>query len=681
MRISYNWLREYVDVKNSAKQAAQWLTMAGLEVKAVEERGKDSILDIEVTTNRPDWLSFIGVARELSAITGKRLKTPKVPVLLPVAIRDKQVKIELADKFLCPRYTGRIIDDVRVGASPGWLKERLDSIGVRSVNNIVDITNFCLFELGQPMHAFDYEKLAGRSIVVRTAKKGEEIITIDGIKRELSPGMLIIADEKRPIAIAGIMGGRDTEVTEDTRVILLESAYFDPISVRKTQRKLGLSSDSSYRFERGVDYEGVLFASHRAARLIVEVCGAKMGVLKDAGVKAAKKNLIKLSVNKANAILNFNLPPIAVKKILTNLGIKVMGAQEELRVEAPSFRADLKTEEDLIEEIARIYGYDKIPTTIPKLVGHPERKSLPRKIEEASRDFMIAQGFDEIITYSLIDRKDLRNIRFRPEEDIVPVANPLSSQQEVLRPTLMPGVLHAARFNINRKTEDLRIFELSKVYYKEGAGDKGYREELNLCFLVSGKTNMGRRQKMDVDFFEIKGVVENLFEELGIEEYVFVNTQAGAFSPGRAAKILIGDSDVGMIGELIREVPDNFDIKKEIFMCEIKFDRLVKFVSMDKKVFLPPKFLPAKRDVSIVVGKNVYIRDLVKTMTDEGGDIVKEVEISDEYFGSQIPDGKKGLTFSIEYLSGDRQLTEQEIEKTHSRIREALVNKFAAAIR
>ncbi len=679
MKISYNWLREYVDVKNSAKQAAQWLTMAGLEVTAIEEKGKDSILEIEVTTNRPDWLSVIGVGRELSAVTGKRLKMPKVPAILPALARDKQVTVELEDKVLCPRYTARVIDGIKVSSSPQWLKDHLEAIGVRPINNIVDITNFCLFELGQPMHAFDYDKLTGKKIIVRKAKKGEEIITIDGVKRALDNEMLIIADEKRPMAVAGVMGGRDTEVTENTKTILLESAYFDPISVRKTQRKLALSTNSSYRFERGVDLGMVLFASNRAAKLIAENCGGKIGILKDAGTKAIRTNSIRLSVDKVNKTLNLNLSPIAVKKILVSLVLDVAGTQSELKVGVPSFRSDLKDKEDLIEEVARIYGYDKIPATIPKMVGHSDRKAYQRKIEEITRDFLVGHGLDEVVTYSLMDKRDLTNARFQDNDKVVAITNPLSSQQEIMRPILAPGLLTTARFNINRKLEDIKIFELSKVYLK--AGEKEYREEVKLGILVSGRARNTWRQRSDADFFDLKGILEALFELLDVKNYRYISQASDISSGSRSAKIIAGDSEVGFIGEVRRDVLNNFDIKKEVFLCEIRFEELLKSVSIDRKTAPLAKFLPATRDISVVVDKGVCIADLLGVIRAAGGEILRAAEVSDEYFGNQIPSGKRGLTFSIEYLSKGKQLTDEEIEHAHNGVKAALVDKCAAAIR
>jgi len=671
MKISYNWLKEYVEVKNSVKQVAQWLTMIGLEVTSVEEKDKDAVLEIEVTTNRPDWLSVIGVARELSAVTGKRLKTPKLPNILPVIVREKQIQVEVHDKLLCPRYTARIIDNVRVGPSPEWLRERLEAIGVRSINNVVDITNFCLFELGQPLHAFDYDKLIGRCVMVRRARKGEKIVTIDRVERELDHHMLVIADEKHPVAVAGVMGGLDTEVSEaTTKTVLLESAYFDPISIRRTQRGLGLSSDSSYRFERGVDLEGVLFASDRAARLMAQECGGKIGIVKDVGTKVAKPNVIKLSMNKVNRILNVGLSPLAAKKIMVNLGLRVSGAQEELRVGVPSWRKDLEREEDLIEELARIHGYDKIPTTIPQMVGHTDRIGLSRRIEQRAREVLIAQGLDEVLNYSLIDRKDLKTVQLVDDTAIISIKNPLSSQQEVMRPNLLCGMLKVARHNFNRKVDDVGIFELSNVYIRLAAGDQ-YHEYPHLSILMSG----------GADFFNLKGILEILFEKLGVQGVEFASGGPGIVNAGSAAKIIIQGEEVGFMGEAARDVLAAFDIKQKVYLCEMRFAQCLKYVAVDKRFAGPPKFLPTKRDISLVVEKGVHVKDLLAAIREGGGAILKSAALIDEYFGAQIPAGKRGLTFSLEYLSDERQLTETEIEKAHSSIREALVNRFAASLR
>ncbi|NQU73556.1 MAG: phenylalanine--tRNA ligase subunit beta [Candidatus Omnitrophica bacterium] len=678
MKISYNWLKEYVGVKNSAKQVAQWLTMAGLEVTSLEEKGKDSVLEIEVTTNRPDWLSVIGVAREVSAVTGKQLKVPKTPNLLPITNRDKQIKVEVEDKLLCPRYTARIVDGVRVGPSPDWLKARLEAVGVRPVNNVVDITNFCLLESGQPLHAFDYDKLSGQKIVVRKAKKGERMLTIDNVQRELDNEMLVITDEKRPIAIAGVMGGLDTEVTESTKTVLIESACFDPISVRRTQRKLVLTTDSSYRFERGIDLEGVALASNRAAKLMVELCGGKIGIVKDVGIKAAKTNILKLSLNKTNKILNLELTPIAAKRILESLGLKVSGAQEKLRVEAPSFRKDLKREEDLIEEITRIYGYDKIPTTIPMMVGHSKRKEFQRKISELARRVMVSEGMEEVVNYSLVGREDLKKIAAL-EDSIIAIKNPASNQQEVMRTSLIPGILNAAKFSINRKVEDFGIFELSNVY--SISKDRKRQEEQNLCILMSGRAKNDWRQKTNTDFFELKGVVETLLENLGINNYEFSNSAPQIFYPERSAVISVNKNEVGVIGELKKSVLSNFDIKKEVFLCEIKFGKLIEFVNVEKRFTTLAKFLPATRDISLIIEKDVPAMALADVIKESGGELLTGVELFDEYFGGQIPAGKRGLTFSVQYLAKDEQLTENQIEKVHNKIKEALVAKFKAVIR
>ncbi|MFH1847947.1 MAG: phenylalanine--tRNA ligase subunit beta [Candidatus Omnitrophota bacterium] len=699
MKISYNWLKDYVDVNNSARQVAEWLTMAGLEVTSLEEKDRDSVMDIEVTTNRPDWLSFIGVAREVSAITGKKLKLPTASMRGPaISSKGRKPSVEIKDKQLCPRYTARIIEGVKIAPSPKWLSDKLESIGVRPVNNVVDITNFCLFELGQPLHAFDLDKLNDGAIVVRKARKGEKMTAIDGTEIELDGAMLIIADSKVPVAIAGIMGGLATEVSDNTRTILLESAYFDPVSVRGTSRKTGLSSDSSYRFERRVDLEGILRASNRAAAMITKICGGQIGELKDVGTKIARAHPVKISVSKANQILSSDLSAVSVKKILTNLGLKVGPVSDILKVDPPSFRADLKREEDLIEEIARVHGYNAIPTTIPKIVGHPVRKCRERQIEETAKNILVSLGLDEIITYSLIAKKSVEKIYSK--NDTVALKNPLSAQQEIMRPTLIPGALEAARFNINRKSEDIQIFELSKTYQSSLRADPqsslradnlrskrapseaiSFLETRKLCILCCGAAG-DWRSKARADFLHLKGLIEALFERLGVCDYGFApEKQDNVLYPETSASILVRGKEIGTAGAMRDEILADFDIKKEIFICELNFDEIISAANLTKYFKTPSKFLPVRRDISFILDEAVTIQSITDAIKGTNAELIKDVTIFDEYRGRQIPDGKKSLSFSVEYLSFDRQFTAQEIEQAHGRVKEALEKKFNASLR
>ncbi|NQT22060.1 MAG: phenylalanine--tRNA ligase subunit beta, partial [Candidatus Omnitrophica bacterium] len=441
MKASLSWLKDYVDIKLPADNLANILTMAGIPAEHVEKVGNDWCLEFEITANRSDCLSIIGIAREIAAITGKKLKLPKDLKRMAgkKALSSQRLQINIKDKKLCPRYTGRIITGIKVVPSPKWMQEKLVSVGLRPVNNIVDITNFLLMETGQPMHAFDLDKIKG-NIEIRKALKGETIKTIDGINQTLEEGMLLIADDKSPIAVAGVMGGIDTEVSRETKNILLESAYFDPISVRRTSRKLKLASESSYRFERKVDFEMVMPASDRAALMINTLAGGKIGKLIDSGSKAVSPISIKFNPEKANVLLGLDIPLKKQKDILKSLDFGVQGKKNILKVKVPSFRRDISQEVDITEEIVRIYGYDKISLTIPKMVGHSKLTDKSDIVKAEIRKYLSSMGLNEIITYNLISEEMLKGFS-TGESSIVRLVNPLSREQGILTESLIPGIL------------------------------------------------------------------------------------------------------------------------------------------------------------------------------------------------------------------------------------------------
>ena len=484
MKISYNWLKEYVDIKLPADELARVLTMAGLAVESVERIALDHILELEVTANRPDWLSYIGVAREIAALTGKKLK-------IPVAAESRKpkakigIRIKVEDKKLCPRYTASIIRNVKVGESPAWLKARIEAMGLRPVNNIVDITNFCLFETGEPMHAFDLDKIMGGEVIIRRARSQEKITTIDNVNRLLDNSILVIADTMKPIAIAGLMGGLNTEVTFATKNILLEAAYFDPISIRRASRSLGVSTESSYRFERKVDIENIVRFSDRACGLICEMTGGISGGLVDIGDKKMPRGVVDLKYSRLNKLLGVEIAPARAKKILNSLDLKTKSSSKDgIKLEPPSFRYDLNDEIDLVEEVSRVYGYDNIPATIPNIVEQPKRLPPDMVIAKKISSALTGLGCDEAITYSLISKRDLE-MACVAADNVVEIKNPLTSEQEVMRPTLLIGMLKSVLWNINRKTKDLKLFELGNIYLKE-PGDKFVEKRL-LSIGVAGQ--------------------------------------------------------------------------------------------------------------------------------------------------------------------------------------------------
>lgn len=682
MRVSYSWLKDYVDIKLSAEKLAEVLTMAGLSVDSIERKDDDAILEIEITSNRLDLLSYIGVAREVAAITGRKLKVPSCVVRHASCekIRNTQyairMTIKVEDAKLCPRYTARIIRNVKVGESPEWLKKKIESIGLRSINNVVDITNFCLFETGEPMHAFDLDTLSGGKVMVRNASRNEKITVIDGTVRALDGSMLVIADSSGPVAIAGVMGGVKTEVGLSTRNILLEAAYFDPISVRRTSRKLALSSESSYRFERRVDIENIKHASDRATQLILEAAGGQIGEFIDIGKTHTEIRKITLRADKLNKILGVNIPATKIKSMLASLGLK---ACQKGKFEVPAFRQDLRCEIDLVEEAARIYGYDKIPCTLPPVAESSQTLPPELVVDGRIRETLKGMGLSEIITYSLLSKKALVSAGINPA-GAVGIKNPLSAEQEMMRPSSIPGLLGVMRYNINRKNGDLKLYELGKTYFKEG--ERGFNERRSLAIGLTGDICDGWiAKKRPVNLFDLKGILEALISSLGISGLSVKKASCGIFSAATCASIEIKGAQLGSLGEIDQGALKNFDIKDKVYALELDCEALLKLVSLARRFKEPARYPSVLRDISIVVGNDVPNAVIVGLITESAGELLKNAQLVDRYRGGQIPDGKQSLTYRLEYQDINRTLEDKEIQSAHSRVIRALQEKLDAALR
>lgn len=683
MKVSYNWLKEYISFKLAPKNLADRLTMVGLETKSIDEKGSDSVFEIEITSNRPDCLSIYGIAREIQAITGSKLKPIKVN--LPkeaVSLRRPSIKIE--DKKGCLRYVGRIIDGIEVGPSPKWLIEKIESAGIRTVNNVVDITNFCLTELGQPLHAFDYDKLEGGEIIVRKARTGEEIVAIDGVKRKLDENILVISDARKPVAIAGVMGGKDTEVTSSTKRILLESAYFDPPTIRKAAKRFGVSTESSYRFERRVDLGGVLFASDRAAALICDLTKAKqISKATDVAVKTAKHAQIVLRIPRVNKILGLKIVASKCSSILKGLDLKVKyKGKESLEITAPSFRGDLEQEIDLIEEIARIYGYDKVQETLTKIPiwGKGSQKSIDRIIEETIRQALIGMGLNEVITYSLTGKDAPLNKIMNIEEDkLLKVQNPLSSEYEMLRSFVLGGLLDAIAYNINRKSSDVRIFELGKSYFYKN--DDMPSERGVLAIALCGMKFKNWKDNESLDIFDLKGIIEALFEKLGISEYEFDAKAFPLFAPSVSSSIKVGGRDVGLFGRVSKTVLDSYDIKVPIFVSELDLSSIVINANPERKFTKLPRYPSVVRDISLIVDDKIPNEEIINLIKNTCGGLAVCIKPFDLYHGEQIPTGSKSILYSVEYRASDRSLTDEEVNSLDKKVREVLTATLNAKIR
>ncbi len=705
MKVTYNWLKEFVEIKISPKVLADKLTMAGLEVTSLEENAGDFIFEIEVTSNRPDCLSVLGIAREVAAITGKKLRGGSRLSVLGYRFsgehrtpnterRNLQIKIE--DKKDCPLYAAKIIKDIKVGPSPSWLMKRLELIGCRSVNNIVDITNYILFERGEPLHAFDLDKLKGNSIFVRRAKPGEKITTIDAEQKMLNPDILVIADEERPVAVAGVMGSKDTEVTEATKNILLEAAVFNPIIVRRGRRNLGIQSESSYRFERGVNLEIVDNASWQAAELIQESAGGSCVFAKSSGATKTKRKSIVLGLSSANKTLGINIPASKIKKILNSLEFKTK--MEPIRAKAqdaygrntprsiktknhfavgiPRHRPDVTSEIDLIEEIARIYGYENVPQTQPT-VEPQVSAGEPRDLVSLIKDILVGLGSNEVITYGLMDKDLLRDFGMYQGPEVIEILNPLSKEQEILRPGLIPSLAACVAYNLNQKQDYINIFEVAKVFLQSKACPQ---EELRLGIALCGIKSLLLEQGLIKDpagLLHLKGVLEALFARLGVRDYNF-----NAKDNTSAITVYAGGEKIGLMAKLEKSVLDKLDIKnKDVFALELSLDRLLFFINLNKKFSHLPIYPGISRDISLILKEEISVGDILKAIKEEGQPLLKQAAVVDYYKGKQIPPGFKGLTLSCLYRSDERTLTEAEINPVHSLICNLLAERFGAQIR
>jgi phenylalanyl-tRNA synthetase beta chain len=690
MKISFNWLKDYVDIELSPQALAKELTISGTEVTSISTVGADKVFEMEITSNRSDCLSHIGIAREVAAITGKKLKLPKIVKMIRVGKSVSSVNrenridclsrqnIKIEDKKGCLRYIGILIKDVDVGDSPKWLRQRLEAVGLRSVNNIVDISNFCLLEWGQPLHAFDFDKLLNHRIIVRRAANGEKIITIDGIVRNLDPEILVIADSQKPIAIAGLMGGLNTEVTKNTKNILLESAYFDPVMIRRASRKLGLSTESSYRFERNVDVEGVVLASMRATGLICDLAKGEFVKKIDIQTKSLKQDKkIQIDPEKVNRILGIRIPTSKIKTTFKRLGFRITKIKKNsLEVKIPSFRQDVSLCEDLIEEIARIFGYENIPSILPAIKPSQIESESLRQLKDRVRAILIAKGLNEIISYSLIGREQLKRCKldFLQSTDI---ANPLSRDQEILRPTIVSGLLNCLNYNLSRNIEDIKIFEIGNIF-------EGIQEVPVLSIALTGARYRDwlRKTNQLLTIFDLKGIIESMLESLGIQDYKFSPKVYSFFEDGYSLILAIRGKQIGFLGQVSNEVLNNWKIKKDkIFITQLKLDGLVKFMNLERK-FKPLALYPSiKRDISFLAREDISSEDIVEVIKKEAGMILKDVKLIDYYHGHQIPTNFKSLTYFLEYQAQNRTLKDEEINQIQDRIIQVLEGQLDIRVR
>ena len=650
----------------------------------VEALGLDDVvLELEITPNRPDCLSMIGVAREISVTTGNPLRLPEVNVQQGLTdIQDlTSVTIEAPD--LCPRYAARVIRGVKISPSPAWLQHRLESIGIGTINNIVDITNYVLMEYGHPLHAFDYHRLAENRIVVRRAKPGETLKTIDAEERELTPDMLVIADAENPVALAGVMGGFDSEITDQTVDVLLESAYFHPPNIRKTSKALGMHTEASHRFERGADPEGVIPAINRAAQLIAEIAGGEIcaGIIDVYPGKREAIN-IKLRPERVNFVLGTEIAADQICDILTRLGFVV---SDTFEVTAPTFRPDVGQEIDLVEEIARVHGFDNIPTTLPR-GDIPIPKADPKEsLREEIKTYLLQYGMMEAMNYAFYHPDVFDRIRLAstdPLRQAVQIANPLSEDQSIMRTTLLPSLLANAQRNRNHQINDVQFFECSKVFIPNGKGEYPNEPE-RVAGIIAG--NLGAGVYGDplrpADFFDIKGVVEGMLDRCGISDYTIAHTDHPTFHPGRRAEIHVEAKTLCVFGEAHPEVLENYDLPHKAYLFELDFEKLLDAAEPMKQFEAIPIYPSVNRDLAIVLDADTPASQPTEIIESAGGELVSSLHLFDVYTGEQVPEGKKSLAFAIEYRSRTETLTDETVDRVHGGILERLEQELGATLR
>ncbi|GAC1465712.1 MAG: phenylalanine--tRNA ligase subunit beta [Desulfuromonadaceae bacterium] len=649
---------------------------------------KDTIFEIGLTPNRSDCLSVLGIARDIAAKLGLKLKYPQSKLLEGPEKVASVIGVTVENTEFCPRYAARYISGCTIAPSPEWLVKRLKAIGIRSINNVVDVTNLIMMESGQPLHAFDCDRLSGKRIVVRTAEEGEQFTTLDNQLRVLTSADLVICDAERPVALAGVMGGLNSEIGSTTTSILLESAFFKPAAIRKTAKRLGLHTESSHRFERGIDIDGVARALDRAASLIIELAGGVLaqGCL-DVYPGKSERAAIAFRPEKANELIGIDLERNVIIDILTRLECRISHcADGSVAVIPPHYRLDIEREIDLIEEIARLNGYDKIPATMPVARVVSDRPTLHQEIEKRVRDLLVNNGMTEIINFSFTAPDAAGKLLLNdddPRRFAIKLANPLVDEQSVMRTTLLPGLLETTARNMNFRSIDLKLFEIRRVYLP-GDGESMPREPLCIVGAITGTRDgegWSRPNEM-VDFFDAKGIVETVLDFLDIGGVSWgTENPESYYHPGKSCRIFAGRDYIGSAGELHPTVQNNFDIEKPVFCFELDFEKLVKLSRTKKTITAPSRFPDSTRDIAMLIPEELAAVKIIDCIRAEKSKEIEHVQIFDVYRGKGVPEGHKSIAVRIRYRSFERTLAEEEIAALHKKIIANLINKLQVKVR
>lgn len=682
----------------------------------------DALIEIKVTPNRPDCLSIIGTARELAAATKRKLSVP-LPQLVESTVKaETAARVIVKAKDACPRYTARVIKGVTIGPSPLWLQRAVESAGMRSINNIVDVTNYVLVEMGHPLHAFDLDKIDQRTVVVRMAEEGEKMKTLDGMDAELQATDLLIADAKRPIALAGIMGGLESEISDSTTNVLLESAYFNPTTIRRTRKRLDKNTEASYRFERGTDAKRLVLALDRATELIHQVAGGEIlkGVLDVMG-QIPEPKPVWLRIERMNQSLGVSLSGREIADMLVTLGFEIIRTDgERLQVGIPSHRVDVTREADVFEEVARLLGYDKIPATLPRTISRPEPFNALRRARTEITDFLVGAGFHQTILYSFTSKENLKAFG-APTNGLIHVLNPLTVDQSVMRTSMIPGIVAAVKRNHNFGSLDVRLFEIGKTYApppppvektdeekeaekaaENGNGEAKAAEDgtarkarvpadlppapVETTWLVAALTGGGKVgwnvAAHEVDFYDVKGLAETLLDSMGIRRGEIEEARDVAWlHPSRGAAYSVQGQRVCVFGELAPALAEKSDLRRRLYLLEINLSALIGSARQEKSFRGLPKYPAVERDLALLVDRGVRALDLERTMRQADRELLTGLRLFDLYEGDKVPPGKRSLAYGLTFRSPERTLTEEEVNAAIDRILKALESKHGAELR
>lgn len=653
----------------------------------------DTVFEFDLTPNRPDCLSVLGIAREIAAIQKTPLKYPDY------SLNDKNdavaglTSVKIEDPDHCPRYSARLVEDIEVQPSPFWLQDRLLSVGLRPINNLVDITNYVMLETGQPLHAFDFDQLAQNRIVVKLARDGDKFVTLDDKERQLNSQMLMICDGEKQVAVGGVMGGLNSEIEDATRRVLIEGAYFNPVSIRKTSKTLGLTTDASHRFERGVDPEGTVRAVNRAAKLMAELGGGTLieGII-DEYPQPQKVTRVSLSTARTHRLLGIHPDAGEIQKLLESIEFKVLNItsaanDQLLEVEPPTFRVDISRPEDLMEEVARLAGYNNIPTTFPAMPAEARPPEPNLELRSRLKALMTGFGFTEAITYSFVAEAACDRLRFKtddPRRSLIHILNPLSEDQAVMRTSLATGLIQTAVYNIAQQIKNLKFFEIGKLFLKTDSQQLPLEPEFLAALWTGARHDASwHGREIPCDFYDIKGVAEGLLDALKIDRLRFTTMPADDCDytkPGFTALIFCADTPIGRVGEIDPRVREVFDLKQPAFILELDLDKIRTLIPSAIKSRPIPRFPAIYRDITIIVERGVETQTVLGAVEDFHEDLVESLRLFDVFEGDPIAAGKKSVSFRITYRSSEKTLEDEDVSALHKSITARLLAQFDATL-